>query len=81
VPFLFLSGYGGVEVLPPRFRSRPFVPKPFQDAELLALMGAEFAAGPSGRTRDLPKAEHRIPPTAARRSAPGEPFVPPSEPF
>lgn len=51
VPFLFLSGYGGVEVLPSRFRRRPFVAKPFHEAELLALMCAGFAAGPSGRTR------------------------------
>jgi DNA-binding NtrC family response regulator len=49
VPFVFLSGYGDAEILPAKFRSRPFIAKPFHESELLELVRREFACLPATR--------------------------------
>ena len=42
IPFAFASGYGPAG-LPPDFRNRPVVPKPFQIEELSAALNAALA--------------------------------------
>jgi len=42
VPFIFLTGYGDAEALPPRFQARPVVGKPFVPRDLVGLMHEQF---------------------------------------
>jgi DNA-binding response OmpR family regulator len=50
VPLVFASGYGQAG-LPPRFRGRPMLAKPFDPAELIAVLAALWeAAQPREKT-------------------------------
>ena len=42
VPFLFVTGYSDLEVLPSRFRKAPMMHKPFAPDELAELTSARF---------------------------------------
>lgn len=42
VPFIFLTGYGDVGVLPPEFQAMPLVGKPFTSSELVELIFQRF---------------------------------------
>jgi DNA-binding response OmpR family regulator len=42
VPFIFLTGYGDIEALPPEFQTKPLVGKPFVSSELVGLISQRF---------------------------------------
>jgi len=42
VPFIFLTGYGDLDALPPEFQAKPLVGKPFVSSELVALISQRF---------------------------------------
>ena len=42
VPFLFLTGYGDIDALPPEFRNTPVIRKPFTPDRLVSLVHEYF---------------------------------------
>jgi DNA-binding NarL/FixJ family response regulator len=45
VPFIFLSGYDDISVLPREYRAVPRISKPLDPAELVSAIANKFAAG------------------------------------
>ena len=46
VPWVFATGYGAEVVLPPEFRDRPVVTKPYSTEDIAAAAGRAFLRGP-----------------------------------
>lgn len=42
VPFVFLTGYSEAGAFPPEFHGTPRITKPFDSAELVAIVGRQF---------------------------------------
>lgn len=42
VPFIFITGYDDVSVIPPEFRDRPRLSKPVEDAKLIDTAACHF---------------------------------------
>jgi DNA-binding response OmpR family regulator len=49
VPFAFLTGYDDLSIIPPEFHGAPRLSKPFNDAELAALIAASFGGEAASR--------------------------------